>query len=491
MENQENDTENNREFIISDLLTLRLERDKTMIYVAGESFLQCKSLILNIIKKNSEDYRFLQSIDEAAEVLGRTSDPHLAIPPEIEFWGHCSNLQAWYEHGYDTRLLHRNLAFPLLKSLVSAGDVSAEKAFKEEIAQRLIEGNENVVKFLLELHYLDYLSTPELDALKGQISREGGEACKEFFAEKLRELKNSRKEAERQKEVYELYDKLERILNKKDLDEIQYVVYEGRKYFIVDNTLRIRGVNKFSEIQGLNNIKRLENLKLNGVRLIDSNGMIEEISYLNSLADVEMIDLSNNKLMNFNQLKYFLKLKKLYLSSNNISNLKGLENLTQLEIISLSFNQLKKIDNLRNLTNLKILELDSNELSKISNLNGLRKLEYLDLSHNKISEIQGLNNLPNLKTLYLSDNQITRIMGLDNLENLETLYLDNNMITEIEGLDKLVNLKTLRLDSNKIREITGLSQLCSLESLDLTDNNLQNPYEERIYEGKELDDILW
>ena len=154
MENQENKAGARGEFVINDILSLRLEGDKTMIYIAGESFLQCKSLILNILKKNSEDYRFLQSIDEAAEVLGRTSDPHLAIPPEIEFWGHCSNLQTWYEYGYDTRLLHRNLAFPLLKSLVSAGDVSAEKAFKEEIARRLAEGNENVVKFLLGITIL-------------------------------------------------------------------------------------------------------------------------------------------------------------------------------------------------------------------------------------------------------------------------------------------------------------------------------------------------
>jgi hypothetical protein len=44
------------------------------------------------------------------------------IPPEIRFWAHCSNLETWGENNYDTRLIHSNLAFPLLKKLTEAGD---------------------------------------------------------------------------------------------------------------------------------------------------------------------------------------------------------------------------------------------------------------------------------------------------------------------------------------------------------------------------------
>lgn len=60
--------------------------------------MQCKFLLLNI---PVEKINFLD---------------------EIEFWGHCSNLQVWAENNYDTRLLHRNLSSPLLKQLSDLGD---------------------------------------------------------------------------------------------------------------------------------------------------------------------------------------------------------------------------------------------------------------------------------------------------------------------------------------------------------------------------------
>lgn len=32
------------------------------------------------------------------------------IPADIEYWGHCSNMQVWAENNYDSRLLHRSIA---------------------------------------------------------------------------------------------------------------------------------------------------------------------------------------------------------------------------------------------------------------------------------------------------------------------------------------------------------------------------------------------
>ena len=87
------------------------------------------------------------------------------ISPEAEFWGHCSNLQAWYENDYDTRLLHRNLAFPLLKALTDAGDPLAKKVFKEEIAMRLESGYPTVVRYLVDQGYLQYLTNEELNVV--------------------------------------------------------------------------------------------------------------------------------------------------------------------------------------------------------------------------------------------------------------------------------------------------------------------------------------
>ncbi len=112
-------------FKINDYFSLRLEGTKTIIYLKGDQqFKQCKFLLLNISKDNQIQKK-IKSIDEAQTLLNSELEgitnleelEYLEISPEEEFWAHCSNLQAWYENDYNTKILHRNLAFPLLKAL--------------------------------------------------------------------------------------------------------------------------------------------------------------------------------------------------------------------------------------------------------------------------------------------------------------------------------------------------------------------------------------
>jgi len=62
----------------------------------------------------------------------------------------------WYENAYNTKLLHRNLAFPLLRRLTEVGDSLAKRVFTEEIAKRLESGSPSVVRFLIEEKYFHY-----------------------------------------------------------------------------------------------------------------------------------------------------------------------------------------------------------------------------------------------------------------------------------------------------------------------------------------------
>lgn len=87
------------------------------------------------------------------------------IDPEEEFQAHCSNIQAWAENEYDTRILHRNLSFPLLKRLYQEGDVVARKVFKDEVAQRVGMGNSNTILFLCIEGYLEVFNGEEFDCL--------------------------------------------------------------------------------------------------------------------------------------------------------------------------------------------------------------------------------------------------------------------------------------------------------------------------------------
>ncbi len=155
-----------KEFKINEFLTLKLEEGGTNIYMKGKLFIQCKYLMLNIPIEETERFDEIESIDEAADILGWTYDGQKGveyeIDPETEFWGHCSNLQAWYENDYDTRLLHSNLAFPLLRKLTEVGDPLAKKVFKEEIAIHFESGYPSVVKCIYEMNLLDYFETQEL-----------------------------------------------------------------------------------------------------------------------------------------------------------------------------------------------------------------------------------------------------------------------------------------------------------------------------------------
>ena len=158
-----------KEFKVNEHITLKLEEEGTSIYVDGECFEQCRFLMLDIPLKEVEKFDEIKSIDDAADILGWTEERQEGveydIDPETEFWGHCSNLQAWAENKYDTRILHRNLAFPLLKKLTEIGDAKAKVVFKEEIGKRFQEGNQTVRRFLTVEGYLDYLNKEEFEAL--------------------------------------------------------------------------------------------------------------------------------------------------------------------------------------------------------------------------------------------------------------------------------------------------------------------------------------
>jgi len=158
-------------FKINEFLSLRLEKRKTNIYVNNEKFKQCKFLLFNISSKERKKYKDINSIDEASELYDKTHETnHASLNPETEFWGHCSNLQAWYENDYDTRILHSNLAFPLLRKLVDAGDPLAKKVFKEEIISRLESEYYAVFEYLASENYLDYFTKEELKIISRNIS---------------------------------------------------------------------------------------------------------------------------------------------------------------------------------------------------------------------------------------------------------------------------------------------------------------------------------
>ena len=113
----------------------------------------------------------ITSIDEIADRFDGVWEEEdfeledIPLSPKEMFLGHCSNLQAWVEHDYDTRILRSNLAFPLLKKLSDEGVPRAHIKLQEQILKRFQCGYFSVVIYLIEEKYHKLLEKEAIDTL--------------------------------------------------------------------------------------------------------------------------------------------------------------------------------------------------------------------------------------------------------------------------------------------------------------------------------------
>ncbi|KKM25226.1 hypothetical protein LCGC14_1597140 [marine sediment metagenome] len=413
-----------KEFKISDYITLKLVFGKTIIYVAGRRFWKCRFLLLQIPEGESElaSLKSINSIDEAAEMLDASLEPldgkvfMYSIPPETEFWGHCSNLQAWYENGYDTRLLHSNIAFPLLYELAEAGDPQALKVFKEEIAERYNTGIESVRKYL-EHEYLKYLTTEEF---LSNIDEEEFEALN-----KLRKLQP-------------------------DVSRLGLQYKKGKITRLMLNGYKFKRVP--SEIRRFTSLEHLE---------MTSNLLETLPEWIGELTSLKELQVYNNQLKSLPESFGALKsLQILKAFNNNLRQLPdSIGNLESLRMLNLHHNELISLpETVGNLVNLEELLLRGNKLSTLPNSIGrLDNLEVLVLDENELCKLpDSILDLENLRILGIDGNNVEKLpYSSGSYQNLRALNISNNPIYKmpdfVYGLPKLERLTIRGLGSIESR----------------------------------------
>ena len=340
-----------KEFQINQYLSLRLEDEKTVIYVDGQRFQTCKYLLLNIEPEKIRDYDEFESIDAAVGFYSQAHERNKHIlKPETEFWGHCSNLQAWTEYEYDTRLLDSRLAFPLLKRLTDAGDATAKSVFKEEIARRLRENTPSVQRYLIEQGYVDYLNPDELNAI---------DCC--------------------------------------------WVEYKGEKIPVIDDSLYLSKqlVRNLSEVEGLFDLASLRTLHL-PVNLLKTIPKA-----LINLSALEILNLDANRLTKIPTWIGELKnLRELSLGSNNISNgPASIGELSNLRFLNLELNNISELPpSFGSLRSLKVLNIGYNNLTGLPlAIMEFDSLQELNIRGNNIRVLpEFLIDLKSLKKLNIS-----------------------------------------------------------------------------------------
>jgi hypothetical protein len=371
---------------INKFLSLKLKNDETYIYVNDREILVCKHIAIDMSLEQLQQLNYnekVNSIDKLIEFYGSTEKQRnmdQKITPQEEFLVHCSNIQAWAEQEYDTKLLHSNISFPLLKRLTEAGDLKAKKVFKEEIVKRYNSGFEKVQHYLAREGYLNLLSNLERELLfkeyLSEVKEIEGVLKKRLDIVgnvKLRpgiELKDGKVSGLRMQ--CSLMEKKKEILEKRLINiPLQISRLKSLKKLILGSFL---DTHLPEWIGNLTEIRHLD-LHFNQLKsLPDSLGNLVELNYLNlSRNDLKSLPLSISKLQN---------LRKLYLNFNKFKELP------------------KVVCSMKNLTDLSFVGNSITKLpSEIKNLKFLRKINMT--SNPIISFPKELFNLPKIRLIIL------------------------------------------------------------------------------------------
>lgn len=399
------------QFQINKYLSLKLENGKTNIYVNGSLFHQCKFLLLQIPVKQMTLLSDMGSIDEVADQLDKRLEQGVnvvsRIPPEVEFWGHCSNLQVWYENGYNTSLLHSNLAFPLLKRLVDVGDQNAKDVFKEEIIRRLESGYYPVIYYLIKENYTTYIERQDL-----------------FYSILVPEEAEIILKLERNLDIEFQID-----FTKENLEWVKSSISFQNKRVI---RLQLVGHGLESVPESIKQLNVLKYLYLNG------NDFKSLPEWIGDYKDLEILSLRSCDLEQIPE---------------SIGNLK------RLNVLNLVNNYLTELPiSIGNLANLKELNCGNNELIRLpKSIGSLKNLEELYLNENVIKELPDtLGNLSNLKNLILTLNKLQFFPEtIRFLINLESLKIDGNYFKSLPSfLLELPNLKKVAINTNLMKTIS-------------------------------------
>jgi hypothetical protein len=382
------------EFKVNKFIKLKLEKEKTNIYVNDRLFNQCKYILTRKKPQDLEELLKFDSIDElksgSIDKITKNLDHSLEniepelidIPIETRFWVHCSNLQVWAENNYDTRLLHTNLAFPLLQRLMKAGDPIAKRVFKEEVAKRFASNYPPVINFLTENGYDYYLSREEF--FNSILSHNQ--------ADTMIELEN----------IMDMRYNLDDTINK------QFRAFNGEKvYFAVENRNVAELELNYNETHPehlLDLVHNFYSLKILYIYLSEYTEIFPKISFIfDSLLELKIGIYGWTKIPDI--FDKFPNLKSLEIhGEGTMEDLNSITKLKQLETLSLHYVNIKELpDTLGNLKSLKNLIITNTKIESLpESIRNLKNLSYLMLIKNRLKELpSSIKNLKNLKKIKL------------------------------------------------------------------------------------------
>lgn len=242
------------------------------------------------------------------------------------------------------------------------------------------------------------------------------------------------------------------------------------------------------------------NLLTNVKKLILKGNFIETINSQNLPPNLEVLNLTNNRIGTFTKLNVpdYTKITELYLGNNMMKEF-DFDSFPNLKILDLSDNNIGEVndinDNLEELyiqnntvlelplipAKIKRLDISSNIISEFFLCAENYVLEYIDFSNNYMDTIPPLTDT--MIELYCSGNIITKIEDADIPLSMEVFVAAKNKISQFEpelhSIKNLethnhINLRVLDLAENRLSIMPDLPHY--VEIVDFSNNFLDDDY---------------
>ncbi|KAG9087415.1 hypothetical protein FS749_002928, partial [Ceratobasidium sp. UAMH 11750] len=192
------------------------------------------------------------------------------------------------------------------------------------------------------------------------------------------------------------------------------------------------------------------------------------------LANLEVLDISNNRIDSIGQLKCLRHLRELSAAGNTISDLSGITQTKTLTKLNLKGNSLKSVS-LEECSwpRIENIDLSGNGMKSIAGLSYLTTLVTLNLDHNALGNLDVDGPLPRLRVLRLSDNKLTEL-DCSPFTSLRTLYADNNRLGHVRHADQARRLENLSLRNQSGRGLhLSVADIRDVKRMYLSGNPLE------------------
>ncbi|CUA67143.1 Septation initiation network scaffold protein cdc11 [Rhizoctonia solani] len=191
------------------------------------------------------------------------------------------------------------------------------------------------------------------------------------------------------------------------------------------------------------------------------------------LANLEVLDISNNQIDSVAQLKCLRHLRELSAAGNRIGDLNGIDQTTSLVKLNMKGNCLKSVS-LEAYTwpHIDSIDFSNNGMKTVTGLSTMPTLVTLNLDHNALTSLHIEAPLPRLRNLRVSDNKLTEL-DCSSFVNLRTLYVDNNKLGTLRHIEKARRLENLSLRNQSGRALyLSMSHIRDVKRLYLSGNPL-------------------